>query len=59
MKAPEDPFSLVDEKGEYVNPKFLVLTPGMVVPRIDVYRPNKTADDYDTSQSETCAMITP
>jgi hypothetical protein len=59
MKAPEEPFSLVDEKGEYVNPKFLYLTPGMVVPRIPAYSPNKPTNDYEVPQNETCAMITP
>ena len=51
MKAPEEPFSLVDEKGEYVNPKFLNLTPGMVVPRIPVYSPNEIISPPAPSRS--------
>ena len=49
MKAPEEPFSLVDEKGEYVNPRFLRLAPGMVVPRIPVYSPNETVNERENS----------
>ena len=37
----EEPLYLEDKEGEFINPKFLRLTPGQIVPRIIVYSPNK------------------
>jgi len=33
------PFHLTDSEGEYVNPYYLLLKPGMVVPRVPVFNP--------------------
>jgi hypothetical protein len=33
-----EPFVLTDSEGDYVNPHYIELKPGMVVPRIPAYR---------------------
>ncbi len=55
----DEPYFLTDSEGDYINPKYLDLKPGMVVPRVPAYRYCADVQTNGSASDDNRDIITP